>query len=285
MKSIVLILLFICSGINVKAQNENSLLWEISGNGLQKPSYLFGTIHMICKDDFFMPDIVRQKFSSADQVFLELDMDDPQMQLKLMKLATLKDGVTLKKLFGADYALADSFFKAKTGMSLILFNGFKPMMAMSMLYLKMLPCTQTESYETSFMSMARESKKDIKGLETVEDQMQVFDNIPDSIEAANIINMIKEFDTQAKQFADMVQVYKQQNIQKLFSSVNTSPDLMSAQEDLLTKRNSNWIPVMEKNMKEGSCFFAVGAAHLGGDIGVISLLKKAGYKVRAVKAK
>lgn len=278
-----LFFLFLCAGISVHAQKENSLLWEISGNGLSKPSYLFGTIHMICKEDFFMPDVVKQKFESSQHVFLEMDMDDPKMQGKMMKLAMLPTGENLKKLFGNDYPMVDSFFKAKAGMGLAVFNQFKPMMVMSMLYLKMLPCTQTESYETTFMAMAKQQQKDLKGLETIEDQMQVFDNIPDSVEAANILKMIKDFDAQVKQFADMVAVYKEQNIQKLYASVSSSPDLMEAQDDLLKKRNSNWIPVMEQYMKEGQSFFAVGAAHLGGDIGLIALLKKAGYKVKAIK--
>ncbi len=58
---------------------------------------------------------------------------------------------------------------------------------------------------------------------------------------------------------------------------------MNAEEALLTRRNNNWIPVMEANMKEGGCFFAVGAAHLPGTNGVLELLKKAGYKVKPVK--
>ena len=282
MKTVFIVVITVLS-FNCFAQKENSLLWEVSGNGLSKPSYLFGTIHMICKDDYFMPQTVKQKFAAAAHVFLEMDMDNPELQMKMMKLATLQGGVTLKKLFGENYAMVDSFFKEKVGMSLILFNGFKPMMPMSMLYLKMLPCSTTESYENNFIAMAKEQKKDIKGLETIEDQMQVFDNIPDSIEAANIVKMIREFDAQEKQFAEMVRVYKQQNVQALFDQIHSSPDLMNAQEDLLTRRNNNWIPVMEKSMKEGSSFFAVGAGHLGGDIGLIALLKKVGYKVKAVK--
>lgn len=264
-------------------KNQNSLLWEINGNGLSKPSYLFGTIHMICKDDFFMSEAVKQKFASSQHVFLEMDMDDPKMQGKMMKLAMLPAGENLKKLFGADYPMVDSFFKAKAGMGLAVFNQFKPMMVMSLLYLKMLPCEQTESYETTFMAMAKQQQKDIKGLETIEDQMQVFDNIPDSVEAANILKMIKEYDVQVKQFTDMVAVYKTQNINQLYTCVSSSPDLMEAQDDLLKKRNANWIPVMEQTMKEGQSFFAVGAAHLGGEIGVIALLRKAGYKVTAVR--
>jgi uncharacterized protein len=279
--------LIIFTALFSSAQNktENSLLWEISGNGLTKPSYLFGTIHMICKEDFFMTQEVTEKFKASDKVFLEMDMDDATMQMKLMKLAMLPSGQSLKKIFGDDYALVDSFFKANSQFPLVMFNGFKPMMVMSLMYLEMLPCEQHESYEQSFMNLAKEEKKDILGLETLEDQMKVFDDIPDSIEAKNIVKMIKEYDQQKQQFADMVKVYKEQNLGKLMQSVEGSPDLMNAEEALLTKRNNNWIPVMEKNMKEGGCFFAVGAAHLAGKNGVIGLLRKAGYKVLPVFSK
>lgn len=270
-------------GFHSKAQKESSLMWEVSGNGLQQPSYLFGTIHMICEEDFIMTDVLKEKFKSTSQVFLELDMDDPSIRTKMMKVAMLPQGETLKKLFGNDYAMVDSFFQRQTNFSLALFNQFKPLMVMSMLYLKMLPCDNAASYETKFVTMAKEQNKDVQGLETIEEQMQVFDNIPDSLEVKNLVKMVKEFKQQQQQFAEMVRVYKQQNIDQLFDYVNTSPDLMESQEDLLTKRNANWIPVMEKNMKQSGCFFAVGAAHLGGEIGVIALLKKKGYTVKPVK--
>lgn len=285
MKFIQLLAAAVLTATSLFAQQkeDNSLLWEITGKDLKAPSYLFGTIHMICKEDFFMPDVVKQKFASASSIFLELDMDDPAMQIDMLRLAMLPQGESLKKLFGADYNLVDSFFKQNSEYPLIMFNQFKPMMIMSLLYLEMLPCKTQESYEQSFMSMAKAAGKDVKGLETMEDQMKVFDDIPDSVEIKNIVKMIKDYDAQVKQFSDMVKVYKEQNISKLQEEVTASPDIMDAEEALLTKRNNNWIPVMSKNMKEAATFFAVGAAHLGGKNGVITLLRKAGYTVKAVK--
>lgn len=268
---------------NAQTKEENSLLWEITGNGLHQPSYLFGTIHIICKEDFFMTEVVKQKFNASGKVFLEMDMDDPNMQMKMMQLALLPKGENLKTIFGADYNTVDSFFKLNSQFPLAMFNQFKPMMVMSLLYLNMMPCKETESYEQNFITMAKANGKDVQGLETMEDQMAVFDGIPDSIEAKNIVKLIKEFEQQKKQFAAMVQVYKEQNLTKLMQSVEGSPDLMNAEEELLTKRNNNWIPVMQKNMNDDGCFFAVGAAHLAGKSGVIGLLRKAGYTVKAVK--
>jgi uncharacterized protein YbaP (TraB family) len=284
--TIAFLLLSSCSSTKkATAQEENSLFWEISGKELKEPSYLFGTIHIICRQDYFMPEMVKQKFASSKNVFLEMDMDDPKMQMKMMQLAMLPKGESLPKLFGKDYALVDSFFKKNTQFPLAMFNQFKPMMIMSLLTMETLTCEDTESYETNFMGMAKKQGKDIKGLETIEDQMRVFDNIPDSVEVKNIVKMVKEFDEQKKQFAEMVNVYKEQNISKLQQELSASPDTMGAEDELLTKRNNNWIPVMEKNMKEDASFFAVGAGHLAGKNGVIQLLRKAGYTVKAVNTK
>jgi uncharacterized protein len=285
MKFIQLFAAAILTSASLFAQQkeENSLLWEITGKDLKQPSYLFGTIHLICKEDFFMPEVVKQKFAGANNVFLEMDMDDPAMQMDMLKLAMLPPGESLKKLFGTDYNIVDSFFKKNSTYPLAMFNQFKPMMIMSLLYLEMLPCQTQESYEQSFIAMAKAAGKDIQGLETMEDQMKVFDDIPDSTEVKNIVKMIKDYDAQVKQFADMVKVYKEQNVTKLHKDVTSSPDMMDAEDALLTKRNNNWIPVMSKSMKEAPSFFAVGAAHLAGENGVIHLLRKAGYTVKAVK--
>jgi uncharacterized protein len=65
--------------------------------------------------------------------------------------------------------------------------------------------------------------------------------------------------------------------------INASPDMAGFEDVLLINRNKNWIPVMEKNMLQSGTFFAVGAGHLPGDDGVISLLRKSGYKVVPVE--
>ncbi|WP_332913994.1 TraB/GumN family protein [Algoriphagus boritolerans] len=66
---------------------ESSLLWKISGNGLEKESYLFGTIHIICKSDFLMDERITTAFESTEELILELDMSDPQLQLKMQQVS------------------------------------------------------------------------------------------------------------------------------------------------------------------------------------------------------
>ncbi len=285
-RKLVFVFFFTLCSMQSIAQRDktNTLLWEISGNGLQQPSYLFGTIHMICKEDFLISEIVKQKFNSSKQVYLELDMDDPQLQLTMMKQMQLPDKETLKNKLGeSDFKKLDSFLQKEMNMNLVMFDKFKPMMVMSILAQRLLPCASMESYEMNFVKMATEHKKELLGLEKVDDQLGVFDAIPDSLEIRSIMNMVNDFESHKKEFSRMSSIYKTQDLDALYQLIVVSPEMMGSQELLLDRRNRNWIPVMESVMKTSTTFFAVGAGHLAGSHGVLELLRKQGYKVKGIK--
>jgi uncharacterized protein YbaP (TraB family) len=262
---------------------ENALLWEISGNGLAGPSWLYGTIHMICAEDFTLGDSLRSGFSSAEKIYLELDMDDPSMALRTLQLSMLKKG-SLKDLMSREaYDTLNRFMTDSMRMPLMLFNKMKPFTLMSILYTKILPCDKTESYEQQFLLMAAREKKEILGLEKLEDQFAVFDQIPDSVEAQMILAMIRDFDGQRREFQKMTDAYKNRDLNTLAGLMEESPDMKGYENLLLANRNKNWIPVMQSAMAKNPCFFAVGAGHLPGPEGVIALLRRAGYRVRPIE--
>jgi uncharacterized protein YbaP (TraB family) len=269
---------------NAQKGKTNSLLWEISGKGLQQPSYLFGTIHMICKEDFLLSETVKQKFNSSQQIYLELDMDDPQLQAIMMQQMLLPGKETLKNKLGeSNFKKLDSFLQKEMNMNLVMFDRFKPMMVMSLLAQRLLSCAGMESYEMNFVKMAGGQKKELLGLEKVEDQLGVFDAIPDSLEIRSIMNMVNDFESQKKEFNRMSALYKAQDVESLYQLMAESPEMMGSQELLLDRRNRNWIPVMESAMKKSSTFFAVGAGHLAGKQGVLELLRKQGYKLKPIQ--
>ncbi len=269
--------------IQKKVTEENTLLWRITGKQLSQASYLYGTIHMICKEDFVLSDALKLRFDSAAMVYLELDLDDPAMMLKTMKLSMMKDK-SLKDLFSKeDYDKLNLYMRDSVGMPLLLFNKMKPITLMSLLYTKALPCDKQESYEQRFLQMAQSAKKEIKGLESLEDQFAVFDKIPDSVQAKMIMEMINAFGSQRQQFQQMTEAYKKQDLAALHRQISASPDIAGYEDVFLVNRNKNWIPVMEDAMKKNSNFFAVGAGHLPGENGVINLLRKAGYTLTPVK--
>jgi uncharacterized protein YbaP (TraB family) len=261
---------------------ENALLWQVSGQGLSSPSYVYGTVHIICKEDFQFSGTLKEKFREAKNIYLELDMDDPNMMMKMASLSMMK-GQSMKDLMSpADYTYLSAYVKDSLGMPMMLFNKMKPITLMSLLYTKALPCSASESYEQTMVAMAKQQKKDIKGLEKIEDQMAVFDKIPDSVEAKMILDMIKNMPEQKAQFAQMVAAYKKEDLKSLSNAMSESPEWKGFEDIMLTNRNKNWIPVMETAMKESTTLFAVGAGHLYGKEGVINLLRQAGYTVTPV---
>lgn len=142
------------------------------------------------------------------------------------------------------------------------------------------------SYEMELMKMAQEQEKPIDGLETAEFQMSLFDSIPYDVQAQMLMATIKSGDSgeEDNQLEQMVEMYKNQDIQGMQRMVKGDKGGISEYEELLLlRRNRNWIPVMEEMMAKNATFFAVGAGHLGGEEGVIALLRKAGYTVSPVQ--
>lgn len=268
---------------------EKSLLWEISGNGLKRPSYLFGTIHLIGTEDFFFPQTLMDKITAAEQATFEIDMDDMSSMESMMSIITkafMKDGKSLKDLVSAEeYKMVDDFFKTK-GLPLQLLDKMKPMLLSTFATMDMggEDGAGTKSYEMEIYGKVKDQKKESKGLETVEDQLAIFDSIPYEAQAKMLIESIKSADKENAEYKAMVTLYKKQDIETMAKVSVDDQGGVGGYEDLfLYSRNKRWIPIMASMMKDKSTFFAVGAGHLGGIKGVIHLLKQAGFKVTAVK--
>ena len=284
LKFFSLLLVFSFGGwLNISAQSnpENTLLWEVTGKNLKKPSYLFGTFHLLCESDLGLANAAAEKLKSCDQLALELDFDDPNMMIEMQTLAGMKDGKMLEDLLGATkFKLADSLFTATTGISLKLLSGLKPMVASSVLYPSVLGCNPG-SPETTLSALAGDAKKEVIGLEKVSDQMEVFDKIPYQVQADMLYSYITETDKFKKETDEMLAIYRSANLvemQKMMADPEYGLDKYL--DLLLTNRNNNWVKQMQTIMPEKATLFAVGAGHLGGNEGVISLLRKAGYTVK-----
>lgn len=291
---LVAFIIFSCSStsktVTTTAENsiketklDNSLLWKISGNGLEKPSYLYGTIHLTC--NYKLSDKMANAFAETSQVALEIDMDDPNMQADMMKVMMMKDGKTIKSILSEeDYKTLAAFFMENAGMSLDMFNTLKPFAVSAMLISKLVPCNPPASYEAEFMKIAKEQQEEVKGLETIEYQMSVFDQIPYEVQLEDLVKMAKEGLEESKsEFQKLNDLYDNEDIEGMMKLMLETDDMTSEfADELLTKRNQNWIPVIEEMSKETPTFYGVGAMHLAGDQGVIKLLRKAGFTVEAV---
>jgi uncharacterized protein YbaP (TraB family) len=153
---------------------------------------------------------------------------------------------------------------------------------MAMMYPSLLGC-QPEGWEQAFMKMAAEKEMEVKGLEKVEEQIAVLDSIPNKVQADMFRKIMYNLDSAKHSFDEMVDIYKKQDLQTLYQMTVSDKDFGEYDDIMLKQRNTNWIKVMAAAMKKIPSFFAVGAAHLPGNNGVISLLRKQGYKVTPVK--
>jgi len=284
MKRILIAVMALCATFASAQQLENSLLWKITGKGLTKPSYLFGTIHITC--DAKLDDNVLNALKATDQLYLELDMDDPGLQTAMMGGMMMKDGKTMSSLANeADFKVVDEFLQKNLGMSATMLNIIKPTMVTTMLLPKMMDCPM-QSFEAELMKVTAEQNEQVYGLEKVQDQLAIFDAIPYERQMDELVKTAKDnMVSDKEEFAKMMEIYAGKNINKMHAFMQESENKMYSeyQDVMLDNRNKNWIPVIEKVAKEKPTFFGVGAAHLGGDNGVIKLLRKQGYKVEAVK--
>ena len=274
--------------IKPKAQEKNlakSLLWEVSGNGLEKSSYVFGTIHLIDQEDYFFPNIAKETFAEAPRIAFEIDMDemsDMSAMFSVLQDAFMKDGLTLKDLMNdEDYQLVSDHFQ-KLGLPMMMMERIKPMFLSVLtsgdIDMSNMESGETVSYEMKLYDQAQQAGKTVEGLETIDFQMSLFDSIPYEAQAQMLIDGIKMSDEGADQFEEMVRIYKEQDIDGMHSMIGDEASGISEYEELLVrKRNENWIPKMKSMMSLQATFFAVGAGHLGGPYGVIRLLQSEGY--------
>lgn len=268
--------------------NNKSLLWRISGKGLEKPSYLFGTIHIICKEDAGLSDSLEAAIKGSDAVYLELDMDNLLEMVGAMKLMKMKNDTTFTDLFSPEeLAKVEKYFTQEG--SLIPFSmlkTYKPFIAASTIMQSKTPCEKSTAMETEIMEFAKEQKKEIRGLETMKYQMSIFDTIPYKVQAQELLKYI---DTSAgkddgeKMFSEMMQRYREQDLDQLEKLINQEEvGVVSFKDILLYNRNRNWAAKLKEILPGHSYLFAVGAGHLPGENGVIRLLQKAGYAVTPV---
>lgn len=264
---------------------DNSLLWKISGNGITQPSYLFGTIHAICPTDYFWTDKMEESFNATEQLYLELPMADPNFQGEMMQSIMLTDSSTLEDYFTpAQYEKLSKYLADSLGAPIQSFAKMKPFFLVSLFTMASTNCGgMPDSYEGKIIAKAQSKSFDIKGFETIQDQMGIFDRMHKDSLANMIMSYVDESAEMKDEFRDIVKTYQAQDIEKMYTEIAEQPDIAAMKDELLTNRNKKWATKMHTIMKEKPTFFAVGAGHLAGDDGVIKLLRKQGYKVEPVK--
>ncbi|MGG7553293.1 TraB/GumN family protein [Chryseobacterium arthrosphaerae] len=265
---------------NTNTGNDNSLLWEVSGNGLSKPSYIAGTFHILCNRDFDIKPKVWNALNQSENFVTEINYTDQNEMASIQKMMNadkkISEQLTPEEAKDLDKILAEY------GTTLKNVDSHSSAALYSLVATKAVPCPQNEvkMYEIELLKTALKNKKTVGGLEKVDEQTYAISQAYDLKEAILQLKQGNQYTVAVKKMAE---AFKNEDLKQLDKLIKDPKFMNKRQEKLvLTDRNRNWAEKMPEIMKKQSSFFAVGSGHLWGDNGLINLLKSKGYTVKPV---
>lgn len=276
----LILCLFALFPITLTAQQKefsNSLLWRISGNGLSKPSWLYGTIHLVDKRVFNFGDSVYAALEACEGYALEVDPDsimttffkeNKEQQTLLKSVVSAKDFNRMKK------KLQVSFGKAPEKVTVKEFRDY-----ITEVVNKPGKNAMPTIMDTWFYNAVRRQGKWVGGIEDVEDQADMEDDAPISFHVEDFMNDYRESKLGIEK---MIKVYQAEDLESI-ENIEDHSDL-DLQGKVMVRRNHKMAYRMDSLAHLRSTFFAVGAAHLPGDSGVISYLRRKGFTVEPVRS-
>ncbi|MDG1332566.1 MAG: TraB/GumN family protein [Crocinitomicaceae bacterium] len=292
--------LFLLLGSSVTAQDtsvrefpmeDRALLWKIEGNGIKTKSYLFGTVHLIDEEEFFFPKKLQKIVAKSEVLTMEIaGIPDPMEAFKLSMLDsgsffdffTEDQADSILNWVEENTALSPAAFKLMAGkMRPFVVAQFLPEID------KNNPSPGMDgkkSYEIELEAIAKKKDLEIEGLETVAEQMGIFDLLTNEQQVAMVMEIIRNGNADSgEELAEIMELYSDQDIDGLYQMIAGDGELMEMNDILLDNRNKRWVPMIEQMIKEKSTFIAVGAGHLGGPNGVLRLLETQGYTLKPIE--
>lgn len=267
---------------SVRADGGAHALWEIHGK--HNTIYLLGSIHVLRPSDYPLAPELLDAYTHVQSIYMEVnlqDIDAQSMQAELLASAMLRDGKTLPGILGKqryDHAAA---LAHDVGVDLSNFDQFAPWFAaeaISQLQLMQLGFQPQSGVEMYFLQRAKSDAKSVAGLETVHDQIALFDALPMDAQAEYLLSSLEEAHDLPKEVDSMVKAWNRGDTlwfeRQLKSEFGRDPSLY---QSVLVARNRKWIPKIEALLKEDKNYLIiVGTGHLVGAGSVIDLLKKDG---------
>lgn len=283
-------LLFIVLFLSIYQSNAQ-LLWKISGNGLEKPSYIFGTHHLAPLSILDSIPVFNDAFNSCSTVYGELIMDKDQMQTEARKFAGLMmspPDSTLDVVLSKDqFEKLNKITTENMGVTADQVKILKPAALTTQLaimaHIKHFKDFKPEEQLDQLMqTRAKAANKNVGSLETMEQQMNILFGGSLKEQAKSLVILMDHFDQLDYFVQIMNDAYMAQDLDKLLSLM-TDEKYGANKEELeriLYARNKNWDAQLKEILpKNEPIFIVVGAGHLPGEDGIIKLLRKQGYTV------
>lgn len=294
MKKFFGLLIVACITLSVNAQ----LLWKVSGNGLEKPSYVFGTHHLAPISVLDNIKGFQPALNEAEQVVVEITMDEMMSQESMMlmhRASMIESDTTLHDLMTEDeFNMVNKFSKANLMLDLSMMPKLKPAFisnnATVIIYLKHLDgqFNMQEQLDMYVQQKAKEQEKKVLAFETMQFQLNLlFNETPLKRQAELLVCMLSDQEQVFKDAKELTDAYMKQDVKTLYAitqkKTGTNCDPLPAEmEAMVDNRNMHWMETLPGMMNDASTFVAVGALHLLGEKGLLNLLKEKGYTVEPV---
>lgn len=290
MKKIIIIAMLALSGFSAQAQ----LLWKVSGNGAEKPSYLFGTHHVAPMSMIQNVKGTMPALESVQTIMGEVDMVSNQEEMMRISMAYAMapaDSTLTKVLTPEQIAKVDSVLAKYSGgqLSTAALDMLKPAMVSTQLaMLQTLTAfpgyNPQEQLDQTIQQVASANSKKIEGLESIESQFKLLMGNPISEQAADLIEAIENDDKSIEKAQKLADAYMNQDLATIEEMMLHSDDMEPEEiERLITNRNNNWVKTLTEKFQQEPVFVAVGVGHFVGEKGLINQLKEAGFTVEPVQ--
>jgi uncharacterized protein YbaP (TraB family) len=263
-----------------------TFMWKVEGEG-GASAYLLGSLHVLTPEWYPLNATINKAFEGSKVLIEEVDIDetsDPaQMMAALMK-AMLTDGKTLDQVIAPDTYKEVAKRAEKAGMPMMAINRMKPWLVAVTLTAPVLQAAGFKpelGVDRHFYDRAIQSGMKRQALETLQYQLDRFDEMPMKLQEEFLKGTMEDLDKEVSGVKDMAQAWAFGNVAAVekytLEGLKEEPELYRR---LLIERNQNWLPQVESCIRQNSgCFIVVGAAHLVGPDGLPTLLAKKGYKV------
>jgi uncharacterized protein YbaP (TraB family) len=268
--------------VTVRADGALHSLWELHGK--HNTVYLLGSIHVLRPSDYPLSPVMLEAYRDAKSVLMEVNLQEissQQVQAEMLGSAVLPEGKTLAGILGKErYGRADALAH-EVGIELSLFDQFAPWFAaeaISQMQLTQLGFQPEAGVEMYFMERARNDGKSVDGLETIHDQISLFQNMSLDTQAEYLVSSLEQAHDLPKEVDSMVRAWQHGDTQwfasELQSEFGRDPRLY---QSVLVARNRKWVPKIEALLNDDKNYLViVGTGHLVGQGSVIDLLKKDG---------
>jgi len=283
----IVIFLLALSNWSLAQTTENSLFWEVSGNGLEKPSYILATVKFIPGDKFVMSEEVNSKLDESE-IFATETLMDHHARHELNKAAHLPHHESVKDYLSAeDFLRLEKLFDEKLGIGKLKFekvySQFKPVL-LSTTITRLSLGDNVKYMEMELMKSANKAGLDVMGLETAEREIAAMEEFDIKAQVHALLHTMDNYEEQIADYHGMIDAYLAGDLHKTLEfTLHPSEENEAFKRSFYYERNKEFIPHMESLMKKGKTFFAIGAGHLADNHGILYLLKVKGYVLKPIK--